>query len=101
MPFLFFIPVNIRYCLCGQKSVDYLMQFLLPFPDVTAERIGKLVPVVVIEQFHSQRIIVKEFSSALEDTDMVTSDIHGLQAVSDDNLMESLHRGEVASSLHN
>ena len=51
----------------------------VPVPIAIAEGwIGKLVPVVVVEEFHPQRIVVEHFPAVPEDADMVCTYVHGL-----------------------
>ena len=65
---VFFMCAAIAYRLCGGKSADYLLKFLFPFPVAIAEGwIGKLVPVVVVEEFHPQRIVVEYFPAVPKD----------------------------------
>lgn len=79
VPFRFFMCAAIAYRLCGGKSADYLLKFLFPFPVAIAEGwIGKLVPVVVIEEFHPQRIVVEYFPAVPKDADMIYTYVHGL-----------------------
>lgn len=40
--------------------------------------IGKLVPVVVVEEFHPQRIVVEYFPAVPKDADMIYTYVHGL-----------------------
>lgn len=62
-----------------RKPTDYLLKFLFPFSINIAEGwIGKLVPVVVVEEFHPQRIVVEHFPAVPEDADMVCTYVHGL-----------------------
>ena len=76
---VFFMCAAIAYRLCGGKSADYLLKFLFPFPVAIAEGwIGKLVPVVVIEEFHPQRIVVEYFPAVPKDADMIYTYVHGL-----------------------
>ena len=74
---VFFMCAAIAYRLCGGKSADYLLKFLFPFSVAIAEGwIGKLVPVVVVEEFHPQRIVVEYFPAVPKDADMVCTYVH-------------------------
>ena len=85
----------------NHQFTDNAVQFRFPFScSVCHRRVGQLLPLTVIENFHSERIIVEQFPVSEEYSQVIGSDFHQFQTVTVKNLVESFHRGEVASA-HN
>lgn len=79
VPFRLFMCAAITYRFMRRKAYRLSPEVPVPISINIAEGwIGKLVPVVVVEEFHPQRIVVEHFPAVPEDADMVCTYVHGL-----------------------
>ena len=89
-------------CLLYTSSLDDAVKFRFPFVRTVKERrVSQLLPLPVVEEFHPERIIIKKFPSFGEYSQVIDTYFHQFQTVMVDNLMESIHRCEIASFPHN